>query len=125
TGAEAAGPGPAAALVPLVLVAVRFQVQLREHRMHGGPLTSAGCPPAGSERGARSEIRVIWTDSGRPGYSSGSAKMAAWTVRMWGGRGTGRRRWEETDFSHPGTALNRTQGVDVPTMSFYCRCRSA
>src|SRR6266576_3304357 len=44
--AETAGPGRAAALVLLVLVGVRFQVQLHEHRMHGGPLTSADRPPA-------------------------------------------------------------------------------
>src|SRR6266566_5159672 len=44
--AEAAGPGSAAALVLLVLVSVCFQVQLHEHRMHGGPLTSALRPSA-------------------------------------------------------------------------------
>src|SRR6266704_5144912 len=41
---EAAGPGGAAPPVLLVLVGVCLQVQLHEHRMHDGPLTSGWSP---------------------------------------------------------------------------------
>src|SRR5690242_6476727 len=43
---ETAGSGGAAAPVLLVLVGICLQVQLHEHRMHDGPLTWAGRPPA-------------------------------------------------------------------------------